>query len=104
MTGRAREQGSRGPIGLIVAENIAQLCKVTKTSHAGLSNRLHELGVSIAPLGISRILKKNRTLTIDEAVALANAFGLELEDVLIPNATVRCHEKLVTWVIKEWPL
>lgn len=104
MSGKQRRQG---PIAKTVAKNISQLLQITKTPHTHLSNRLYSAGCDIPPLAIRRILSNNRNITIDEAAALAGAFGLSLEQMLLPDAANRCRELVIAWAMKraeeEWP-
>lgn len=94
MTGKPSRQG---PIARIVAANLCDLKKMTKATWTGISNQLAQFGVEVPPLALRRMLEDERNITIDEAAGIANAFGLGLEDIVLPSVTSRKLEQIIRW-------
>jgi hypothetical protein len=106
VTGKAKKQG---PIAEVVAKNVAELLQITKTPSVHLESDLYQAGNPIPALGIRRILSNNRSISIDEAAALAKCFGLSLEEITLPNVVHRYRIKILEWsankaIKDQWPV
>jgi hypothetical protein len=106
-----------GPIGVVVAQNLENLCKYGRISYAELSRRLDALGRPIAPLGLTRIRDLERRVDVDDLIALSMALGVSPVALLVPwrrsrDAKVKVtdsgarytREQLRAWVSGERPI
>ncbi len=73
-----------GPLGRNLTENLQHLCKERRLSLNKLSAALEAAGRPIPPLGLSRLVKGERRVDVDELVALAEVFGVTPGELLAP--------------------
>lgn len=85
-----------GPIARNVRASVEELAADRGLSMRRLSALLEELGRTIPPLGLSRILKDERRVDVDELVALALALGVNPNALLFPRAAGRDAEVELT--------
>ena len=71
-----------------VAVNVRILRKMQDLTAAALSRRLDELGQPIRDTGITRIETGDRRVDVDDLVALAQALGVTVNDLLFGEVTV----------------
>lgn len=92
------------PTGSLLAEDhLAQRIELErrkrKMSYEGLAQRVTEAGCPIQPSAIHKIEKGNprRRITVDEAIAYAEVFGIPIEELLVPPLLASKAEFLTTW-------
>jgi transcriptional regulator with XRE-family HTH domain len=73
-----------GPIGFNVARNIERISRDRGLSQRRLSAELERVGRPIVPLGVSRLLKGDRRVDVDELVALAEVLKVTPDILLAP--------------------
>jgi transcriptional regulator with XRE-family HTH domain len=69
-----------------VATNLAALRRRRDVTVRGLSERLARLGVSLQPSGITKIEQGQRSVSVDDLVALAVALNVSPARLLLPDA------------------
>lgn len=78
------KQPGVGPAGRNLAANAGKLLEARGMSQRRLSAELERAGCPIQPLGVARMLKGERRVDVDEAVALAAVFSVPLGVLLSP--------------------
>lgn len=90
MTGTPR--GPLGPAGNNVRRNVRRLREQRRWSYREVEERLSRAGRAISTLGLSAIDTGERTVDVDDLVALATVFDLSVEELLQPPADcATCH-------------
>jgi transcriptional regulator with XRE-family HTH domain len=79
----------------------AGLCQVHGLSYNRLSAALEAVGRAIPPLGISRVMKGERRVDVDELVALAEVLGVTPDVLLSPSGSVRSASAPVPAALRE---
>src|SRR4051794_34262450 len=85
MERRGRQKIERGPASDYVAENVAGLRRVRGLSQQELSARLSELGRPMLPSALSKIEGRDRSVDVDDLIALAIALGVSPSRLLLPD-------------------
>ena len=98
MTGKPKTQG---PLAMIVARNTSDLRRKTNMTAAGLSRLLYAAGTDIPVLGLRRLEGGRRNITVDEAAALANVFGLQISDIVRAGVVDSHQEEIIRWVLEN---
>ncbi|HEY6114638.1 MAG TPA: helix-turn-helix transcriptional regulator [Candidatus Dormibacteraeota bacterium] len=81
-----------GPAGNNVRRNVRRLREQGGWSYRDMEERLARAGRVIPTLGLSAIDAGERRVDVDDLVALAQVFGLDVEDLLRPPPGCEtCH-------------
>lgn len=65
-----------------VRDNLLRIRQAHRLTYAEVSRTLEDLGRPIAPLGLSRIENGERRVDVDDLMALAEALGVEPDELL----------------------
>jgi hypothetical protein len=105
-----------GPVGRTLIKALEELLQATGLSQRRLAAELERIGRPIPALGIARILKGERRVDVDELVALAVLFGVNMTSLVLPiHATADDVVELTpevqqranvtwNWADGHWPL
>lgn len=74
----------QGPTSAQVAANVERLRKQHGWTLAELSAKLADIGRPMLPSGLSKIEQKTRRVDVDDLVALAIVFGVNVSTLLFP--------------------
>lgn len=77
-----------GPIGRLVAENVQDLRERSRLKQADVVERLSEQGVKMLKTTLSKIENGQRSITVDELVALAYVLEVSPLVLLLPRENV----------------
>lgn len=72
----------------VFARRMRQVREAAKMSQTRLAELLAERGIKIDPTSITRIEKGARGVRLEEAVAIAEALGVPLEELLLPGRSI----------------
>lgn len=84
-----------GPIGQNIAHNIAHLRKDRQMSATHLAKQMNSQNIPFGEETIYRIERLTRQTTPDELAALANIFGIPVQDLMNEPTTCcghNCHK------------
>lgn len=85
-------KGPLGPAGNNVRRNISRLREQRGWGYREVEERLSRVGRAISTLGLSAIDTGQRRVEVDDLVALAAVFELDVEELLRPPANCEtCH-------------
>jgi transcriptional regulator with XRE-family HTH domain len=90
-----------GPVGRNLIANVEYLRQVRRLSQRKLSAELDRIGRPIAPLGLSRLVRGQRRVDVDELVALAGVLGVTPDVLLSPPEAVRQGPAPVPAALRE---
>jgi transcriptional regulator with XRE-family HTH domain len=105
-----------GPIGRTLIKALEELLRASGLSQRRLAAELESIGRPIPALGIARILKGERRVDVDELVALAVLFGVNVSSLVLPvhaaaddvvelTPAVRQRVNVTwNWADGHWPL
>lgn len=72
----------------VFAQRVRQLREAAKLSQAQLAAKLTAEGTKFDPSAITRLEKGTRMIRLNEAVAIADTFGVKLEEMLLPGRSL----------------
>ncbi len=107
-TRRGRQKVERGPVSDYVAANVARLRKRRGVSQQGMSQHLAELGRPMLPSAISKIEGRERSVDVDDIMALAVALGVNPSALLLPPDACDSEVRITTavsvpgWAAWQW--
>ena len=84
MTGSQGKMPAPGPVGRNLIANVERLRAERGLSLNRLSALLEEAGRPVPPLGLSRMVKAERRVDVDELAALAAVLGVTPDVLLAP--------------------
>ena len=84
MTGGQGKMPAPGPVGRNLIANVERLRAERGLSLNRLSALLEEAGRPVPPLGLSRMVKAERRIDVDELAGLAAVFGVTPDVLLAP--------------------
>ena len=90
MTGAQGSQGKMpevGPLGRNLIANVERICRERHLSRRQLSAELEKVGRPIPSLGLTRMMRAERRVDVDELVALAEVLGVTPHELLAPPGT-----------------
>lgn len=82
---------ARGPMNARVSANVTRLRRKLKISQAELESRTATAGFRIPTLGLTRIERGQRRITLDEVQALASALGVTFNDLAFVEPAAVCE-------------
>lgn len=88
-TGRGQPKIPPGPAGKRVAEHVKKLRQASGLTYKDVSDRLAALGRPIPVLGLSRLEKGERRIDADDLIALALAFDVTPNRLMLPDVDAR---------------
>jgi transcriptional regulator with XRE-family HTH domain len=86
-----------GPVGRIVAKNIARLREARGLSQGGLVSAMSEIGRSMPQSGLSEVELGVRRVDPDELHLLAAALGVTVGELFTAPACDKCHDAPKPW-------
>lgn len=81
----------RGATSACVSENIELIRKGRGMSQAQLANQMTKVGRPMLDTAVSKMERGTRRIDVDDLVALAAAFGIRPEQLLVPWKCETCN-------------